>query len=222
MINRTTANSVCASQLSVCNSALRVTFADLPNLSVGQYRVALSHVASLVDHVPHVVLLGAQEQMIRIYTRRIIATVQNAKSVGDWAIGHMPRQAMRQNVLAAFLDCSVSVICTGGHPDPAGVGLAYALPKPNFQRHDPFSNYASPSRAGAATETRGPFDGYIASKRLATVWTFMLRNICDTMASGHGVTSEIGYKVSRLVRALQRSCGPFVFYHENTRAGVFN
>lgn len=74
------------------------------------------------SHIGKVFLLGADLQMIRSNTRRVIAAMQHVHSFGDLPVGQFPRHAMSKlnfPVLAAAADPAVVEWSTRRQPQPA-------------------------------------------------------------------------------------------------------
>jgi hypothetical protein len=78
---------------------------DLQDLNLGEFvqvmtltALVASALTSLRNFVIGVVLVGSEKEMVRTYTRRVIALVQNLQSFGDSSEVEVPRQAMRVNL----------------------------------------------------------------------------------------------------------------------------
>lgn len=61
----------------------------------GQVLLLSSGLATSVTHIGHVLFVRASTQVARVYTRTVVAAVQNVQTFGDWAVTKFIRGAMR-------------------------------------------------------------------------------------------------------------------------------
>jgi hypothetical protein len=73
-------------------------------LSLPQFGPALG------DHVVHIVLLGAEKEVIDVAATRRVASVQNPHPVWDWATMNFPRNAMSAFGPAATINVAVAAV----------------------------------------------------------------------------------------------------------------
>lgn len=88
-----------------------------------------SAVASLLNHISHVVLVCACKQVIRVYTSLIIAAVTHKQPFRDWAFVQFVREAVHQSRLGIDAHCSVSMCGNCPSPPPACIGLIDSSPE---------------------------------------------------------------------------------------------
>lgn len=166
---------------------------------------------SLGDGVKKVVSLGSEEQMIGSDARRIVAMVQNAQTRGDRPVVNFPRGTVR--ALASEQPVAVSVGSRRPCPAlPLGAvpcGFANSAPKANnriqcLSRQFTISPRRAPTRA---IDLSSP----MSAKQSPASYAYTVASFCFKMIVGHGVTSKIGCKVSRLACGLTTTCGPFLF-----------
>lgn len=198
-----------------------VALTDLFNLAFGQLGVPVlcaKHAPPLANHITHIVGVRSEKKMIGSNAKRNIAAVTNIKTFGDRPIMNQPREGvsgvrLRDRIARKFSgDSSISATCSG--PKPARLRFTYSIPK-TLKNRDVFGVPVAPF---AAKLLASPAPNSLkAGKGITAIGAYQNDGFCDTMISGHGVTSETGCKVSRLVRALQRSFGPFAFYHQMGR-----
>lgn len=103
-----------------------VGMANRLNLFSGQpcpvVTFARQAVATLREHVPHIVAVGAEEQMVRSHAVRRVALVQDPQPVGNRTVGQFPRHAMGVRVslsAAASADIAVPAARRAARPEPA-------------------------------------------------------------------------------------------------------
>lgn len=91
---------------------------DHSYLSLSQFRVSirlafLSSNAALCNTVAHVIEVCTQKQMCRIYAGRVIATMENMQTQGNWAYGYNPRKTMREYLLTVNGKFSIAAFRPG-------------------------------------------------------------------------------------------------------------
>ena len=213
-VNCAPANAEPMCKLANAGPALSVQASDIPNLSLAQNRDADS-ASTLFNHVPHVVSLSTKEQMIRSYAGRVVATVKDALSCGNRPpVMHFPRHDVGGVRLSYDFNAPVSVFASTADPQPTRIRFLDLRPKALMDFRGRIRPRALGVHTSAPTELRrDSLPVHISPKRSAADLALVFGDACGTMVSGHGVTSQIGCKVSRLVRVDQHSFGPFSFYH---------
>lgn len=112
----------------------------------------------------HIIFKRAEKQMIWSNTWRIIAAMQNAQSIGDWAKVQFPRYAVRQN-MAAFYAHPPVLMAQAASPDPASIGFLDIAPK---AVNDAWAYTARVARFRAATMRAKFAFRFKGGKRLPT------------------------------------------------------
>lgn len=149
------------------------TRSEITGLSVGQgrARVEFSGDAGRLStpFLPHVVMVvsrSSEEQMIRPYARRVVASVQYPQAVGNRAVMQFPGNSRAANSFAVASHLTVPTLIVGSGPDPAPLALADVAPKAICQRLADFQGFPV---AGAATVSSPPLQQrYENTKRRAT------------------------------------------------------
>lgn len=75
----------------------------VPVDTLGSFAVAVPRRAAFRNTVPNVVGLGTEPQMIRAYTGRVVATMQNLPALGNRPECQLPRDSVRQSRLAPLV-----------------------------------------------------------------------------------------------------------------------
>lgn len=95
--------------------------------------------AMFIDLISHVVLVGAQEQVLRVHALRHIAFVKHEHAFGDRTIVVFPGVPMGVNVLATGVaESAIGVSATldgRAYPQPASVRLIDVLKETFFDVH---------------------------------------------------------------------------------------
>ena len=90
--------------------------------------------ATLLNHIVHVIQLGAQEQMINAHAKRIVAFVQDKKAVGNLSSLALPGVMMNASLLAIPGNHPITTAspATVASPIPARISLFHLLPESLF------------------------------------------------------------------------------------------
>jgi len=104
----------------------------------GQFVILLlaACLPSLGAHIGNIIQMGAQEQVIRPDARRIVATMQDEQSIGNWAVVENPTGTRGDDfsITTAFADGAVTADVVFADPNPALLGLLNVAPKSNVER----------------------------------------------------------------------------------------
>jgi hypothetical protein len=140
-----------------CQAALRMTVAELANLSNFVIRKfsESSPPAVLCNRVILIVAFGTEKQMIRTNARWIIATMENLHSIWNLAVAKKPRNAMRGHHSARIVhpEMPVTVGEFRGNPKPARFRFLNFCPEANFETF----SHARQLIANAAVRVCGNF-----------------------------------------------------------------
>jgi hypothetical protein len=82
-----------------------------------------------VDGIPFVVSASAKEKMLRAHAGWIIASMQHAHRVRNFAMRHFPAHAMSFNRLVSFAELPVASDEFSADPRPTGFSFLYMRPK---------------------------------------------------------------------------------------------
>jgi hypothetical protein len=91
--------------------------------------------ALFANHVPSIYLRGAQEQVVRSNTRRVVALMQHVQSVGNWADAQLPCNPVRPNDFACHFQSAVTPSVTEAGPLPALGSVSHSGPKLQLECH---------------------------------------------------------------------------------------
>lgn len=133
--NRSVAYPKATSQLSHAYPSFEMQFADLQNISVGQFvqRGLFSVTHSLLSRsVASVGQAGAKPQMGWVNTRSIVTTgaiMQYPQSRRDRAVVQLPRKAMCRNQLSTYVQLAIPIPHFASYPKPATIRLFNKLQK---------------------------------------------------------------------------------------------
>ena len=128
-------------QFRLCESSRIIKFLDCFRRFVIQFfGVQVSNwsimVSSFFDSIKNIISIATNEEMIWIYTRRVIAMMKNTHSDRNISICQKPNSSMRSNIkFQSPTDCdnSIAKSILGASPYPAFTGLFYLFPKSLFK-----------------------------------------------------------------------------------------
>jgi len=203
--------------------ARSVSGADLFHLGLIEFPVVSALAgAALCRHVSHVVRVSAEKQMCRVTARRVVALVQDKKAVRNGATSKEPRKPVGQPATFNFSSqVSVAVTVFAVYPRPAAAQRRankwpisiYVFPKPFPPRTRP--SHVIPALGRAVKSVGRGFGG----KACGAVSACNFDQFCFILSIGHGVTSETGCAVSRLVQSFQRLFEP-LYFNTGTRCRI--
>lgn len=90
--------------------------------------------ATLLKHICMIVGLCSEKQVSRIYTRSVIAFMQNAQLRIERAVVQFVRKSVSFNMLLAYFYNSITGNVGVTSPQPAPIGFGYMMPKPRWHR----------------------------------------------------------------------------------------
>lgn len=135
MLPRATTNDVAGIALAnavifrqfFCALAIRVPLAHFTHLNVCHFTVGRLFAlwlkaATLGVHIPHIVRMGAEKQMIWVGASRIVAFVANLHAFWSRAKMKHPRNAMDCHCPFVYADLAVSIAIQGANPVPTFIG----------------------------------------------------------------------------------------------------
>lgn len=179
----------------------RVSLSDLAHDVIRDLCVDIAcavHASSLLRHVLHVVGIGSEKQVVGSHAVSNVTTMADVQPLRYRAVVDYPRQRMNGSSLRLRIigeshryRAVAGLFTNSPEPQPAGVRLIHRVPK---------ARQKIPLTGREITSLRTELARRLHSVA-ASVFKFALfagKDFCDTIISGHGVTSEIGCKVSRL------------------------
>lgn len=105
-----------------CELSLRMVFANTPRY----YQPSLS------NHIKSIVPVGAQKQMVRAHTGRIVAVMADEHSRWNRAIVENPRESMSLRQFAIYIQARVLILLSG--KNPTAIRLCDLIPKSFLHR----------------------------------------------------------------------------------------
>lgn len=129
------ANTVFGSKLLFEDSAVGVSDTNFAYLGFGKFRIALAViVATLLNHIGHVIGMCTKEQMGRIYTLPIVAAMANIHTLWDSAVVQFVTVAVRSGLFTVNGYQAVAAADIGALPLPTIVGavLGDVIPEPFY------------------------------------------------------------------------------------------
>lgn len=143
--NSDLADAEVTSQLALRNTTSRITSSDFDHPRFGEpgQMVMLSarplwkNCTPLLDRVPHVFQMGADEQMVWVYAPRNVAAMTDLHSLWDWSIVELPGKTVCGDGVPFGLSnvqCSIPVRGLCSCPDPALTGCIHFRPEAFFER----------------------------------------------------------------------------------------
>lgn len=130
----------CQSLSALARAMASANVLDLLDCEYSWWRSVTS--SAFRDLVVHVVFHCSEEKMVGVYTRRIVALVQNGKANGNSPVVQFPRNTVAGNHSPPIPDLSISLAARSGEPHPARTQfgangrpvLVDFIPESNFQR----------------------------------------------------------------------------------------
>jgi hypothetical protein len=117
------------SELEVCHLPRYISGADRPNVIIGYLRIVMSQASRTsfaLHNILHIICVISKVEVIRIYTRRIIALVKDLSAGWNLTSKDNPRCAMGIHRLTAGRwrsDLAISFWHFRAHPKPASLSL---------------------------------------------------------------------------------------------------
>lgn len=115
------------------NKALRVEMGTVEVAPCHEFRMVLRATAMFGRHIPHIVGLGAGEQMISSIARWVVAVVQDAVTFRDRTYLFLVGKTMSVYPLAGFARQQKNAVASLGmfaHPGPTAIGVGTVYPQP--------------------------------------------------------------------------------------------
>ena len=76
-------------------------------------------VPALTNGIANVIRIRAEEQVVGVAARGVVACVADAHAIGDWAVDGLPHNAMRATVMTIEPNLAVALGRSLARPDPA-------------------------------------------------------------------------------------------------------
>ena len=109
--------------------------------------------AALINHIAHVVELGAKEEMIDTNTFRVVTAMQDGKAVRDWPSLTLPGISVSRMLSFVVSDKPVSSICAMADPIPARLSLINLLPESIIDRSESHGSFAGLGAVDSLSKT---------------------------------------------------------------------